>query len=93
LEGSGQLHDAVESGVRDYDDPLMVWYSVLALCTQRTNDGRGSRQLTSFSWPWDSAIRTFCARPLSANDLKPFSRREQTRIAVQDAAYVSFWHV
>src|SRR6266849_2446030 len=27
----------------------MVRYSVLALCTQRTNDGRGSRQLTSFS--------------------------------------------
>ena len=26
----------------------MVRYSVLALCTQRTNDGRGSRQLTSF---------------------------------------------
>jgi len=42
------LHDAVESGVRDYDDLLMVRYSVLALCTQRTNDGRGSRQLTSF---------------------------------------------
>ncbi len=35
--------------MRDYDDLLMVRYSVLALCTQRTNDGRGSRQLTSFS--------------------------------------------
>jgi hypothetical protein len=28
---------------------LMVRYSVLALCIQRTNDRRGSRQLTSFS--------------------------------------------
>ena len=35
--------------MRDYDDLLMVRYSVLALCTQRTNDGRGSRQLNSFS--------------------------------------------
>jgi hypothetical protein len=43
------LHDAVESGGRDYDDFLMIRYSVLALCIQRTNDRRGSRQLTSFS--------------------------------------------
>jgi hypothetical protein len=28
---------------------LMVRYSVLALCIQRTNERRGSRQLTSFS--------------------------------------------
>jgi hypothetical protein len=27
----------------------MVRYSVLAICVQRTNDRRGSRQLTSFS--------------------------------------------
>src|SRR5439155_10686523 len=36
----GRLRVIVESGVRDYDDFLMVRYAVPALCLRRTNDRR-----------------------------------------------------
>ena len=52
----------VENGVRNYDDFLMVRYSVLALCKQRTSDRRAPRQLTSFFWQRNFAVRTFCGR-------------------------------
>lgn len=42
----------------------------------RTTDAAPDNVLR-FPRPLDSAIRIFCARPLSVNDLKPFGRREQ----------------
>jgi len=73
---------------------IFSWLGIrcLRFAPRGRTTGAAPDNLPRFPWPWDFSIRTFCARPLSANDLKPFSHREQTRTAVQDAAYVSFWH-
>jgi hypothetical protein len=73
---------------------IFSWFGIrfLRFLPRGRTTGAAPDNLPRFPWSWDFAMRTFCARPLSANDLKPFSRRGQTRIAVQHAAYVSFWH-
>src|SRR5882757_11537975 len=56
---------------------IFSWLGIrfLRFSSRGRTTGADPDNLPRFPWPWDFAVRAFCARRLPANDLKPFRRR------------------